>query len=550
MLKFIRYISSFVLVIVCSNIIYADKLEVVVNNREIEFPNAITLKVKISEEAENFSLPNIKDFVVAFKGKQKTKKNEIVYEYKLIPKGIGYFTIPSISYGTESVKPINIKIYNKDDNKKNISSYDNDSSVSANVDTKIVYVNQLLLYKLSFKTRQELAENPTYVLPKFQDFWKKNTTSKSGYILINGENYFTFEITIALYPMRSGLITIDPSEISIKYLGSKNLKVFNTKPISVKVLPLPEIGKPNSFSGAVGRYNIFAKTSKHKVKVKEPFILSVDIKGNGNINSVFEPQIDLPSEMNKYSTNVEINTDTIINLKKFKVNIIPLIEGNTKIPKIYFSYFDTDKNDYTTINTEEINIEVIGNNKENVIVEDQDLNNKELIDINEKEEIYFKEDISLKKYNKQIISNKTVIIFFVVMIILIVLSLIYRLKLYYYYKDQERVKKDEAKKMFVKYLKEAKTFKNDKDKFIYYIDLALKILLRTKINYNCDTTVKMEIKELLYTLNIEESLICKIMELITKIEKYKFTNTDFSSINVTSIEYELLSLKKVLDEKL
>ena len=549
MLKFIKYISSIVLVILFSNIICADNLEVFVKNREVEFPNAVKLTVKIIEDKENFNLPNINDFVVTFKGKKYTKKNEVIYEYNLIPKGVGYFKIPSISYGKDTVNPINIKIYSKEKNREDNISYDNYSSVSADVDARIVYVNQLLLYKLNFKTRQELAENPTYILPKFQDFWKNKEISKSGYTLINGENYFTFETTTALYPMRSGSITIDSSEVSIKYLGSKNLNKFQTNSISIKVLPLPETGKPDSFSGAVGRYNISAKVSKNKVKVREPFVLYIDIKGNGNINSVFEPEIDLPSDMNKYSTNIEFNTDTIINLKRFKVNIIPLIEGNTFIPKIYFSYFDTDKNDYAVINTEEIKIEVTGDNKENTTYQ-EDLNINEKNDSNETEEINFKENFSLKKYDKQIIKNKTLAVFFIVMLIFIFVFFVYRIKLFYYYKDQERVKKDEAKKNFAKYLKKAKNFKDDEVKFIYYIDLSLKMLLRTKLNYNCDTATKTEIEDLLNSLNIEESVVCKIMELINKIEKYKFTNMDIDSINITAIEYELISLKKILDEKL
>jgi hypothetical protein len=40
------------------------------------------------------------------------------------------------------------------------------------------------------------------------------------------------------------------------------------------------------------------------------------------------------------------------------------------------------------------------------------------------------------------------------------------------------------------------------------------------------------------------------MKFITKIENYKFKDIDVNSINVTGIEYELLSLKKKLDEKL
>jgi len=549
MLKFIKYISLICLLILSSNIIYSKDLEVTVDNREVEFPNAVGLKVKITAGKEDLKIPNITDFVVISKGSKNLSGNKIVFEYNLIPKSVGFFNIPSFSYGEEASNPISVKVYGKDEKNLNIVSRDNDTSVSAEVDTKVAYVNQLVFYKIKLKTRQDLAGNPTYIFPKFQDFWKGKYYINAGYTLINGENYFTVEIAVPLYPMRTGTITIDPADFSLRYLGSKNTKTFRTNKINIKVLPLPETGKPNSFSGAVGKYSISAKVSRNKVKVREPFILYIDIEGNGNINSVFEPEFDLPGDMNKYSTNIGLTTKKLINCKQFKVNIIPLIEGKTFIPEIDFSYFDTEKNDYTTISTSKIDMEVIGSNKE-IGYEEINSNTESPKDSKQIKEIKFKENIDLKNYDRQLIKIKTIIMLFIVMLIFILIVFIYRVKLFYYYKDKERVTRDEAERMFVKYFEQAKKSQNDKVKFIYYIDLALKMLLRTKINYKYDTTVKTEIKELLYSLNIEESLIQEIIKFATKIEKYKFKDFDVNFINVTEIEYGLLDLKKKMDERL
>ena len=548
MFKFIRYISLTCLLILAFNILYAKDLDVTVDNREVEFPNAIDLKVKITTGKGELKLPDISDFVVIFKGKKSGSDNKIVYEYNLIPKCVGFFYIPSFSYCGETSDTIGIKVYDKTEKTLNIISRDSDTYVSAEVDSKIVYVNQLILYKIKLKTRRDLAENPIYVLPKFQDFWKGKLNLKSGYTLINGENYFTAEILTALYPMRTGSISIDPVNFSLRYLESENSKTFQTNNISVKVLPLPERGKPNNFSGAVGKYTISAKVSRNSVKVREPFILYLDIGGNGNINSVFEPEFDLPGDMNKYSTNIELETTTLIGHKRFKVNIIPLIEGKTFIPEIYFSYFDTDKNDYTTISTEQIDIEVVSSDKE-MVYEEQTSDTQEQRNLDQTKEIKFKENMNLKNYVRQLIKIKAIVIFFIVMFSCIFAAFIYRVRLFYCYRDKEKVQKNEAKKMFIKYFEQAQKSQNDKEKFLYYIDFALKMLLRTKINYKYDTMSKIEIKELLYSLNMEENLIEKIVKFITKIEKYKFKDVDINSINVMEFKYELLDLKKKLDER-
>ena len=259
MLKFIKYLSLICLLLISFNLIYAKDLEVIVDNREVEFPNSINLKVKVTSGKGELKIPNITDFVVISKGSKNIFDNKVVYEYNLIPKDIGFFYIPSFSYGEETSNSISIKVYGKKEKTLNVVSRDNDTSVTAEIDTKVVYVNQLVLYKIKLRTRQDLAENPTYILPKFQDFWKGKFDLKSGYTLINGENYFTVEMITALYPMRTGSITIDPADFSLRYLGSKNAKAFQTNKINVKVLPLPETGKPDSFSGAVGRYTISAK---------------------------------------------------------------------------------------------------------------------------------------------------------------------------------------------------------------------------------------------------------------------------------------------------
>jgi hypothetical protein len=99
-------------------------------------------------------------------------------------------------------------------------------------------VNQQVYYTLEFATRYNLASNPNYLLPMFRDFWKTKSDIKSGYELINGENYFTFTVTTRLYPMRDGIIIIDPSVVDVKYLNGSNKYSFKTNPIKIKIFPL------------------------------------------------------------------------------------------------------------------------------------------------------------------------------------------------------------------------------------------------------------------------------------------------------------------------
>ena len=342
MLKILKNITFILLIVIFYCVGYCSDLKIFTETREVELDKSFGLIVEVNEDITDFKMPKIPDFVVILKSTRK-KNGRIIYNYELAPKAEGIFSIPAITCGDSTTIPISIRVYKKQTAKDIKYSYkDSNSIANAVVDTKVVYVNQVLYYTLKFRTNRDLKGNPSYILPMFQDFWKSKSKNKSGYKLINGENYFTFEVTTPLYPVREGTITIDPSSVTIQYLNASMESKFETEKLNIKVLPLPEFGKPDFFSGSVGRYDIFAFVSKKNLKVNEPLVLTIVIRGNGNINSVSEPKIILSNDIKKYSTTIKTKIDDFISSKEFQCVLIPLMEGEKIIPEITFSYFDPD----------------------------------------------------------------------------------------------------------------------------------------------------------------------------------------------------------------
>jgi len=544
----------YILFILCLNInAYSANLRVSVNKREVNINKTLILTIEIDKNVKDFELPKISDFLVI---SQKTyeKNDKIIYKLELAPKMEGFFDIPAIVVGEQSSKPIGIKVYENKKNQNTFLNRDNYSFVDAYTDTKIVYVSQLFSYNLHFRTKKDLAENPSYTLPMFQNFWKNKTDSKSGYKLFNGENYFTFDISTSLYPMKEGEIVIDPASVSVKYINSNNVSKFETKKIKVKVLPLPNLNKPDNFSGAVGKYEISAVIDKSFVKVNEPIVLSIKIKGNGNINSVIEPNIKLPDELKKYATTVTINKEGFINSKKFQCVIIPMLEGNYSIPKISFSYFNTDLKEYVVVNTKEFNINVSGkkqdeqdiDNIQNIV--DDSNSNKQLQQIDD--EIVIKKDVDLSINDGYLINNKLYMVFIVLVILLVIMSIIYRIRLFYIYKDVVKVQKMNAKKEFIICMQKAKLSlnRNEQYKFFSYIDIGLKMLLKSKNNYEYCAMLKEEINENLKKLNFEDKQINEIMSLLNDCEKFKFTNIIVKQNKMSEIYTKVEFIKNQMDK--
>ncbi len=554
MIKNIFLLLYFFIFLFCATDIYSSDLKVSVNKREVEINETLLLTVEVDNNTDKINLPKITDFIVILKDTFNKEKKKI-YKYEFIPKGIGFFSILSITVGNKSSSPISIKVF-KSKNKKQSLQSDSSSLAEAFTDNAVVYVNQLVYYTLRFKTKRDLACEPYYILPTFQDFWKNKSNVKSGYKLIHGENYFTFDVTASLYPMREGILVISPSTVSIEYLNSNTTTKFETKTLKLKVLPLPNLNKPKSFCGAVGKYEIYSSVDKKVLKVNEPLILSITIKGNGNINSILEPDIKLPSEMKKYATTININKNAEISSKKFQCMIIPTKEGNYIIPKISFSYFNPYLKDYVSVNTKEIKIKVekkkkknIGTDKDN-IKNDTDNNSKEDL-INLINTFDIKDNINLSNgSNTVLITDKNFILLVISVIFLVIVSIFYRIRLYFLYKDVVKSQKMVAEQEFFKYMKKAKEHLGNAKKFefFFYIDIALKMLLKSKNNYEYNFMTKEEIATNLKMLNFDTKLINSVIYILNICDKFKFTNIMISNNEMEKIYAQVYFIKELSDK--
>ena len=131
--------------------------------------------------------------------------------------------------------------------------------------------------------------------------------------------------------------------------------------IKLKVLPLPEEGRPQSFNGAIGRFNFQATAAKNEVVVGDPVILQVSVTGVGTWDSVQLPLMDSWHDFKIYPPNSEfkpLDDLGIQGVKNFELVVVPENSGVKEIPAMAFSYFDTDARQYQIINLKPIPLKV------------------------------------------------------------------------------------------------------------------------------------------------------------------------------------------------
>src|SRR5690606_11004200 len=106
---------------------------------------------------------------------------------------------------------------------------------------------------------------------------------------------------VALIPQRSGNLTIEPAEMQAAGtiddgFGNSQQHTWEIRsaPVTLKILPLPQAGKPASFHGAVGDFRIEASLDPPAMPRNGASALRLVVSGEGNLAQLDAPRLDLP----------------------------------------------------------------------------------------------------------------------------------------------------------------------------------------------------------------------------------------------------------------
>ncbi len=123
-------------------------------------------------------------------------------------------------------------------------------------------------------------------------------------------------------------------------------------PVELTVRPLPEEGRPASFSGAVGRFTFDAEIAPAEIPVGEPLTLRMIIEGDGNLEAVSAPGLAIGENFRAYDaqlTNRESDPAGRRGRRVYERILIPRDETATEVPAVEFSFFDPRAEAYRTL---------------------------------------------------------------------------------------------------------------------------------------------------------------------------------------------------------
>ena len=136
---------------------------------------------------------------------------------------------------------------------------------------------------------------------------------------------------------------------------------FNSNPVELNVKPLPP-NAPANFSGAVGNFTMAVDAKPKIVQVGDPITVTATISGRGNFDRMSGPALEDEHGWHKYPPSSKFKQDDDVGIsgeKTFETVLAPN-EKKTAVPPLSFAYFDPVKENYVTLRSDPIPIQVEG----------------------------------------------------------------------------------------------------------------------------------------------------------------------------------------------
>lgn len=324
--------------------------------------------------------------ITIINGQSSTRRS---YIFTLFPQKTGKFRIHPISVQlagkTFVSQPIDIEVVDSHASALSPSVNDQGSSTGTSIKDRIF---------LTIETpRKEFYENEKIPLTiklyinglalqdvQYPQFSREGLTvddfsqTKQYEQVVGGIRYQVVEFTTNVYSTRTGDLKLGPATLVCNFVFRNNdqrrfpssdfdhffdddffsgfLNSYQKRTITlssvdlpVKILPLPQEGKPNNFSKAVGKFSFEASASPSEVAVGDPVTLKMSVQGEGNLQAVTLPFLKAEEGFKTYDPQIKEENGT----KILEQVIIPKTDQTTEIPALSFAYFDPETKAYQTI---------------------------------------------------------------------------------------------------------------------------------------------------------------------------------------------------------
>ena len=195
---------------------------------------------------------------------------------------------------------------------------------------------------------------------KNEGFTFTDSQAERSVKVYNGQRFNEALVPKIALPLKIGRLQLGPVDLAINIVVSRDFfRGVQTRPVNVhipvseiNVLPVPAKGRPASFSGAVGNYQMDVTASPTNLTAGEPITLNINISGSGALENVQLPSYEGWKDFKVYPPNSSLNYQDRSNStgsRTFEQVVVPEKADLSRIPEIEFSFFNPEKKTFQTL---------------------------------------------------------------------------------------------------------------------------------------------------------------------------------------------------------
>jgi hypothetical protein len=550
------------------------EFEAKVSKQSLGINERLRVDFTMNADGDNFTPPPFEGFRVVGGPSQQVSQSWIngkssfqkTYTYFLLPTQRGPLTIKqaSMEHNGQIYKTTPVKVTVTEAVEQPRDGLEPQMDVSdalhlvADVSNSTPYLNQpiTVVYKLYFSYNIGITNFRELDKPKYNDFWSQNIEIKQLQVeegKFNGEKFRYVVLKKAvLYPQKSGKLEIEPLSLDVDVELPSNRRNFFGQIVTVKdhkrvsagartiqVKPLPESGKPDDFTGAVGKFDFKVTPSRTNLKRNESLDLTVSISGSGNMKLFTLPKPVVPPAVEVYDPVRKEQVTTGIAGMSGKITdqytIIPQVKGKFPIKPLSFSYFDPELGRYQTITSPEITLNVLeGDNvpagDAPIVANEAGQATKSQFKTSEQFK-FIKLKTTLKSKEQRGFFGTSVFYSLIALPLLCIpLLMIFKRKKEAIDKDEAGNKRRMSDRLARRYLSEAKANTGNREAFYVSLERALHNFLKAKLQIETSEMSKDKIREILLARNGQPDTVESFISLAENCEFARYAPSASGSI--------------------
>ncbi|MEO0185070.1 MAG: BatD family protein [candidate division WOR-3 bacterium] len=538
-----------------------------------------TFTLNVSVSGENISgvpspkLPDLPDFNIlgrsssqstniSFINGKMTQQTTITFIHTLSPKKIGKFAIGPCkidyqgkTYETQSIEIEVVKGTTQTPTAATPTPPQTTGSLEGSVmliavpSRRELYQGEQVNVEFYIYTQYDLDNINLSKMPNFSGFWYETIydANRLSYQrkTYEGKTYYAALIkTVALFPVTSGHLTIDPMEINatvikpprdfFDFFGSAQTISISSKPVSVNVIPFPQDNKPENFCGGVGKFTLTAKVDRDTSNQGEPVNLIIKISGTGNIKLIEKPKLNPISNLRmlepEIRENLEKSTGTIKGTKEFRFPLIPQVDGEYVIPEIAMAYFNPKTKTYEVLRSEKIRFVATG------VAQGQPVTDAGGVKILGSDIRYIKPDKTIIKPGSATVS-RLYLLLYLISILIFGTAFLYQRHQSRLLKDRAYARKFMSSKVFKKRFKQANEYlkRNDQKNFYSALSKAITNYIGDRFNLETGAITAEQLKQELLIRGLKSELLEELFDIVNKCDTIAYSPLSSAELSMNEL---------------